>query len=90
MNYNFWFDADNTDHIYSCYRSDTSGELNAPCSSIEDLNGIVAPSYDAGTLEYFWDYFFFETTGNGGAEFSEDYWLDLRGARPRVRGHPDF
>ncbi len=87
MSYNFWLDSA-SDHIFSCYRANVSGEANAPCTNIENLNGISNPAFAPGSIEYFWDYFFFETTEKGGAEFSEDYWLDLDGGRPRVRGHP--
>lgn len=90
VGYNFWFDMDSNDHVFSCYRADTSDEPNAPCTSIENLNGVIDPEYDSGTMEYFWDYFFFGATVNGGAEFSEDNWLDLGGAHPRVRGHPSL
>ena len=88
--YNFWFDVDTDDHVESCFRADLTGEGNAPCTSIESLGGVFAPSYAPGTMEYFFEYFFFETTINGGAEFSEDNWLDLGGSDPRVKGHSKF
>ena len=90
MSYNFWFDLYPNDDNFSCYRANNSESPNAPCTSIENLNGVPESVYDPGSLEYFWDYYLIEPTVSGGADFSEDYWLDLGGVRPRVLGHPDF